>query len=167
MRNVAKYVGQGLVLAAMAALIGYFSSHPVYHQMAPDKAQIKLSFAHGGNRVKKCRKLTAKEIAALPANERRPNTCSRKRVAVRLKVEIDGKVIYQASLPPTGLSGDGPSRVYRKFIVEAGAHTIDLHLGDTRNPGEYNYHTRRRLDLEPWQNLAIDFKADAGGFVIM
>ncbi len=160
-----KIAGQALVLAALMAVIGYFSNRPVYRQVPDGMAQIKLSFAHGGARKVDCRRLTAEEIAALPPNERRPNTCERERIPVHVQLSVDGQVIHDALLPATGLASDGPSRTYTKLLVPAGEHVIEARLRDSKRESGFDYEARRTVTLHPLQNLAIDFKADAGGFI--
>jgi hypothetical protein len=164
MPNLMRYAGQVVFLAAIAAFIGYFSSHPTYRQMPEGMAQIKLSFAHGAKRVVDCRKLTSKEIAKLPANERRPNTCARERLPAHIQLVVDGKVLYDDVLQPTGLSNDGAAQTYRKFLVPAGEHTISARLTDSKRSEGFDYESEYSVTLKPLQNLAIDFKADTGGF---
>ena len=78
-------------------------------------AQIKISFRHGGTRLEDCRRLTPEEIAKLPANKRRANTCARERIPVAVEISVDGTVAYQRRASTAGLSGDGPSETYDKF----------------------------------------------------
>jgi len=165
MRRLSRYAGQLLFFAAAALLTGFFASRPVYQAFPADSALIKLSFSHGAVRKVECHRLTSKEIAALPPNERRPNTCGRERVPQRIQVTVDGKLVYDAELPPTGLAGDGPARAYRKFTVPAGRHKVELRLRDNRALTGFDYETERAVELKPRQNLAIDFKADRGGFI--
>ncbi len=160
-----QYSGQVIVYAAIAAFIGYFASRPIYHQFPEGHAQIKLSFAHGAARAKECRRLTSQEIAKLPPNERRPNTCERARIAMHVQLDLDGKIIYDARLEPTGLAGDGPARAYQKFAVMPGPHKLIARLRDSRDTNEFDYETHHEVVLEPGQNLAVDFKSDAGGFI--
>lgn len=119
MPSVLKFGGQAVFLAAIAVVVGYFSASPRYHQIPEGQSQIKLAIQHGGARIEDCRKLTTKELSKLPSTERRPITCSRERVALTIELSIDGKVIYADVLPPTGLSGDGVSKAYKKFLVPA------------------------------------------------
>lgn len=165
MARVLRFAGQAIVYAAIALAIGYFASHPDYRQFPEGRAQIKLSFAHGAARTQACRRLTSKEIAGLPRNERRPNNCSRERVSVHVELTVDKDVVLDERLAPTGLAGDGPARVYRKFVVAPGAHVITARLRDRSGEGAFNYETRREVTLAAGQNLAIDFKSDAGGFI--
>jgi hypothetical protein len=115
--------------------------------------------------VAECRRLTAEEIAKLPAAQRRPHTCERQRVPIRVQLVVDDTIVYDEELMPSGLSGDGPARTYQTFLVPAGPHRITARLRDSRQDDEFNYETTRLVELSPWQNLAIGFKPDAGGFL--
>jgi len=159
-----RYAGQFVFFVGVVAFIGYFSSQPIYQQIPDGMAQIKMSFAHGGARKIDCRKLTSAEIAKLPANERRPNNCTRERIPVHVQLTLDGELLYDDLLEATGLSKDGPSRTYQKLIVPAGPHTIIARLRDTKRASGFDYETTHQVVLKPLQNLAVDFKADTGGF---
>ena len=159
-----RYIGQFLFFLALAVFVGYFSSKLVYRTMPEGTAQIKMSFAHGAARKIDCRKLTSKEIAKLPANERRPNNCSRERIAILVQLSVDGEMLYDTLLEPTGLSNDGPARTYQKFIVPTGAHTIVARMRDTKRTSGFDYESEHQVTLKEYQNLAIDFKVDNGGF---
>lgn len=165
MANPLRIMGQLGFLAAVMVVIGYFSNRPVYQQVPDGMAQIKLSFAHGGERKIDCRRLTSEEIATLPANERRPNNCSRERIPVHVQLSLNGELIFDELLPATGLSSDGPSRTYTKLLVPAGSHEIIARMRDTKRAQGFDYEAHRTVALAPFQNLAIDFKADAGGFI--
>ncbi|MGI9483097.1 MAG: hypothetical protein ACR2OR_12155 [Hyphomicrobiales bacterium] len=164
MLSALKLIGQAVFLAAIVAFIGYFSANPVYRQTPEGLAQIKLSFAHGAQRTKECRRLTPQEIAKLPPNERRPHTCDRERLPIHIQLVVDGDILFDELLQPTGLSNDGPARTYKKFLVPAGKHTISARLTDSNRSDGFDFETDHTVTLKPWQNLAIDFKADTGGF---
>ncbi len=166
MPSIAGILGQGVVYALCAAAVGYLSASPVYRQFPDDSAQIKLSFRHGASRVEDCKRLTPEEIAKLPANERRPNTCARERMAITVRLLVDGAVLFDEVLQPTGLSGDGPAEAYRKFMVPAGKHRLEAQLRDSKRSEGYDYEKTIDLDLVPQQSVAIDFKADQGGFLL-
>ena len=165
MPELTRVLGQGLVYLLAAAVTGYLASRPIYHQVPADTAQIKMSLSHGAARVTECRRLTSREIAQLPAAERRPNTCDRERVAIRVQLVVDDTIVYDEELTPSGLSGDGPARTYQTFLVPAGPHRITARLRDSRQDDAFNYEATRLVELSSWQNLAIGFKPDAGGFL--
>lgn len=164
MREVPRLIGQALFYALVACVIGYFSSRPFYAGFARDSAQIKLSFSHGAARREACRKLSYEEIIKLKGGERRPSTCARERTSVYTQLLIDGRMIYDAVLQPTGLWGDGPARTYQKFAVPAGRHTVEARMRDTVREQGFDYENQTTLDLRPGQSLAVDFRADTGGF---
>lgn len=166
MPSILAWAGQAAVYAAAAGMVGYLASSPAYQQVPEGLAQIKISFRHGGVCLADCKKLTPAEIAKLPANERRANTCNRERVPVALEIRIDGATAYEALLQPTGFSRDGPSETYKKILVPAGPHHIEARLRDSKRSEGFDYVTVRDVELEPFQNLAIDFKADRGGFLL-
>ena len=159
------YAAQAAFYAAFAAAIGVFASWPRHGGLPDSSAQIKLSFSHSGARAEECHRLTAEELAKLPTSERRPIDCSRRRLPVTVQLSIDGKSLYQATLEPGGFSADGPVKVYEKFAVAAGKHLVEARLRDGKRSEGFDYESRFEAELAPLQNLAIDFKAEQGGFL--
>ncbi|KAB2850924.1 MAG: hypothetical protein F9K44_03360 [Hyphomicrobiaceae bacterium] len=165
MSDVLRYIGQGLAYALMALLIGALASWPRLAEWPAEAAQIKLSFVHGAQRKVECRRLSSEEIAKLPPSQRRPNTCGRERLDLLVQLEIDGQLIYDEVLPPTGIARDGPARVYKKFRVSAGKHAIVARLRDSSRREGVDFEQKAEVTLAPEQSLAIDFMADRGTFV--
>ncbi len=158
-------IGQAAVYAGLAAVIGYFSNAPAYRYFPADAALIKLSLIHGA-RKESCRTRTPEELKKLAPNMRRATVCSRERLPVVVDLELDGHELYHAVLPPTGLFSDGPSRAYEKFQVSPGRHELEAKLRDTDRSEGYDYDKEVDIDLKPLQSLAIDFRAETGGFFI-
>ncbi len=165
MTDLLRYAGQALFYAVVMLGIGYFSQRPIYQHIPPDKAQILLSFSHGGQRKEACRRLSSAEIAKLPPNQRRPNTCARERLPIHVQLVLDDTVIFDQILKPTGLSGDSPAHAYEKFVVPAGRHKLIARLEDRGRTDSFAYESELVVELRPRQNLPIDFKADKGGFI--
>ena len=161
-----RLLGQALIYAGFAGLIGYFASAPAYRYFAGKDAVLTVSFSHGAARKEECRKLSREELSALAPNMRKPVSCPRERLPVVVELELDGKPLYTASLPPTGLAKDGPSHIYQKFVIPTGRHTLVARLRDSRRPEGFDYDGRFDIDLSPAQNLALDFRRDIGGFVL-
>lgn len=165
MPNPLPWVGQLLAYAAFMALVGYFSAAPAYAPFDPAKAQIKLSFRQTGPPKVECRRRTPEEIAKLAPNMRRSLDCPRARLPVAVEIEMDGKVLYAASLPPTGIWSDGPSNAYQTFAVAPGRHTLTARLRDSRRTAGFNHERSAEIDLAPRQIFVIDFRADKAGFL--
>lgn len=164
--NAGRYVGQALVYLIFAAFLGYFASAPSFTHFPPDQALIKLSLAHGAAREGGCRRRTQEELQKLAPNMRRPMDCPRQRLPVVIELEIDGDIRYSASVPPTGLSGDGPSRIYQRFAVSAGKHDIVARLRDSDRAEGFDYEKSAVVELQAQQSLAIDFRQEMGGFLL-
>jgi hypothetical protein len=157
--------GQVLVLTAVFVAVATFADWPRYRQFAPESAIIKLSFTHASSRQAECRRRTAEELAKLPPNMRKPMECPRGRGAVYVEFDIDGRSLLRASLPPSGISGDGPSRIYKKFVVPAGVHSVVVRMRDTPRSEGFDYEKSGDVVLAANQNFVVDFRAEAGGFV--
>ncbi|MBT3372141.1 MAG: hypothetical protein HOA08_14850 [Rhodospirillaceae bacterium] len=166
MNMLFRYAGQALVYLIFAAFLGYFASAPVYNHFPADKALIKLSLAHGAAREGGCRRRTQEELQKLAPNMRRPMDCPRQRLPVVIEFEIDGVTLYSASEPPTGLSGDGPSRIYQRFTVSAGKHDIVARLRDSDRTEGFDFEKKATIELKAQQSLAIDFRQEMGGFLL-
>ena len=159
-----RYLGQAAVYLGIAALLGTFSNTPAYVHYPPDQALIKLSLVHSAQRKEECRRLSAEEIAELAPNMRKNLACARERLPVRLELSVDGETLVSGSFPPTGLSSDGPSLVYRRLPVAPGKHRLILRMRDSNRQEGYDYEYESVVDLRPQQNLVIDFRSETGGF---
>lgn len=157
--------GQFLVTLALFAAVAAFSDWPVYRQIPENHGVIILTFVHGADRRAACRRLTPEEIAKLPANMRRVEDCPRGRPPIYVELDVDGRSVYHAVLPPTGIAGDGPSRAYQRFVVPVGTHDVAVRLRD--NPATQGFDRERsgRVTIGPDQNFVIDFRSDTGEFI--
>ena len=163
MKNVSRYLAQAVLYVPFMAIVGYFSTSPVYRHLAPDQALIRLSLSHAAQRKSECRERTPEELAKLSPNMRAPLDCPRERAQVMVELELDGQLVFQVIAPPSGLTGDGASTVYRRLPVTAGTHRIVARLRD-RAGGDFNYVREAELELRPGHVLVIDFHAARGGF---
>lgn len=157
------WLGQGLLYALFAAVIGVFSRWPVYHPIEPGQALIKVSFTHAGKPVGECVVQSATELAKLPPNMRAPMKCPRERSPVTVELDIGGVTVLRRSAQPSGLSRDGASALYQRIVIPAGEQRIAVRLSDdARQPG-FAYQREATLRLAPAQVLVIDFDAERGG----
>lgn len=165
MSEFLRYAGQAIVYAGLMALVGIFADTPAYRHFPEGLALVKLTFAHGASHEGGCRRRTPEELAELPPNMRKLMDCPRQRLPVTVELFIDGERIYRETLPPTGLRGDGPSRVYKGFTVSAGRHKLAARLRDTSREQGFDYENEVVADLAPAQNFVIQFRPEAGGFI--
>ena len=167
MGRIFQTAGQVIAYALFAVVIGYFATRPAYTHLAPDKAVIKLSFSHAGQHKGECRQLTQEELNKLPPNMRRPMDCPRERLPLLIELELDGQLLYQDELPPSGLAGDGASTAYKKFPVDSGQHHLVARLRESGRTDGFDYEKEAEVTLAPQQNFVIDFRPELGGFLFL
>jgi len=165
MRTVLRSGGQFAVIAALFAAVASFADWPTYRQTPPGSGVVMLSFVHGADRQADCRRLKPEEIAKLPPNMRRVQECPRGRRPLYVELDIGDRVAYRASLPPTGLAGDGPSRVYQRFVLPVGQYDVAIRMRDTARTEGFDHQRADRLALGPDQMFVIDFRPDGNGFI--
>jgi hypothetical protein len=165
LKKIMQYSGQAVFYGLFVAVIGYFSSAPAYVHFPKDMALIKASFSHAGQPKEECHVRTADELANLPPNMRVAVQCGRERSPVMFDLELDGKEVYRAELPPAGLSRDGVSTVYQRFQVPAGRHHLRARMKDSVRVPDFNYVKEADVELSPAQVFVVEFNARSGGFI--
>lgn len=160
------WLGQGLLYGVFALVIGVFSHWPTYRNLADDQALIKISFTHTGKPAGECQKQSEAELAKLPPNMRAPMKCPRGRSPVTVEVDIGGAPVLRRTAPPSGLSRDGASAVYQRFVVPAGEQRIAVRLNDDARNAGFTHQREASVKLVPGQVLVIDFDASRGGITL-
>ena len=159
----AALAGQVVLYALFAAFIGYFSAHPRYRHIGEDEALIKLSFSHPGALKADCRRRSAEELAKLAPNMRNPLDCPRERSPVRIELRLDDRVLAERSVKPSGIAHDGPSTLYARFAVPAGAHHLLVRVNDDARKQGFGYVREAEVALAPGRVLVVDFDPAKGG----
>lgn len=166
MTRAGTWLGQFLLYSGFALFIGVFSGWPSYRAIAPDQAVLKVSFIHHGQRLADCRAYTAEELARLAPNMRTPMKCERERSPVTIEVDLDGRAVYRHVATPAGLSRDGPSTVYHRLEVPAGAHQITVRMKDSATAAGFTHQRAATITLKPAQVLVIDFDPEKKGITL-
>ena len=160
-----RFTAQFIAIVALFAAVSSFSIWPSYRATPPGSAVVMLSFVHGADRKSECRKLTPQEIAKLPPNMRKIQDCPRGRTPIYVELDLDGRTLFRKSLPPTGIAGDGPSRVYERFVVPAGHYDVGVRMRDTPRAEGFNHAGSASVTLVPDQTFVIDFRPERNEFV--
>lgn len=166
MNQVLNWAGQALLYSGFAIAIGVFSRWPVYHPLEPGMAQIKISFMHQGQRLADCHTYTAEELAKLPPNMRKATVCERERSPVSISVDIDGRQVLDHVSPPSGISRDGSSTLYKRIDIPAGEHQISVRFNDDQKVDGYTHQLDETITLQPSQVMVVDFNQSKGGIVL-
>jgi hypothetical protein len=165
MSKALRIAGQFLVILALFAGVAFLSDRPLFRQIPENSAVMMLTFVHGASRKGECRRLSPEEIAKLPPNMRRAQDCPRVRRSIYVELDVDGRNLYRADLPPTGIAGDGPSRVYQRFVLPAGKYEVAVHMRDTARADGFDHERRETVEIAPEQLLVIDYRPESGEFI--
>jgi len=160
-----RLIGQFAVIASLFAAVAAFANRPVYRSTPKGTAIVMLTFVHGADRKAECRRLTPEEISKLAPNMRRVQDCPRGRRPIYVELDLDGRTVFSKSLLPTGIAGDGPSRVYERFVVPAGNYDIAVRMRDTPRAEGFDHTREDAVNLAPDQMFVIDYRPDSGEFV--
>ena len=167
-RDAAAMLRGVLAWSAFGALIIGLSHAPSVAPVPEGAALLQVSIAHAGARLAPCRRLSPEALAARAPNMRAPEVCPRGRSPVRVVVELDGRVLVEETLPPSGLARDGTSTLYRRIAIPAGERRLMVRvIDDLRTPQAkaHRFERAARFRLVPGQVLSIDFKPARGGIV--
>jgi hypothetical protein len=165
MTKALRVCGQFAVIVALFAAVAAFADWPAYRQTPQGTGIVMLSFVHSATRQAECRRLTPQEIARLPPNMRRVQDCPRGRRPLYVELDVGDRVAYRAALPPTGIAGDGPSRVYQRFVLPVGRYDVAVRMRDTARSDGFDHVRSGSIPLGPDQMFVIDFRPEGGGFI--
>ncbi|HZP87619.1 MAG TPA: hypothetical protein VFB54_12450 [Burkholderiales bacterium] len=157
------WIGQIVLYALFAVIIGWFSSHPRYQHLAPDEALLKISFSHPGQLKAECRRRSAEELAKLAPNMRTALDCPRARSPVVVELALDDRILTRRTVRAAGISEDGPSTLYERFEVPSGEHELSVRINDNVRVAGFNYTREEKVRLEPGRVLVVDFEPAKGG----
>ncbi|HKI64605.1 MAG TPA: cytochrome b N-terminal domain-containing protein [Burkholderiales bacterium] len=156
-RKAAPYYRSGLY-AAFGALIVLFSHRPAVAPVPAGAALLQLSLTYAGARLAPCRRRTEAELEKLAPNMRAPLECPRGRAPVRFTLALDGRVLIDETVPPSGLARDGASSLFRRIAVPAGAHRLRVTVDGAAR--------EQRVALRAGRVLSINYKPLLGGIVL-
>lgn len=161
-----RLIAQVAAYAAFAAVLGVFSVWPAYRLLDEQQAIVSLTFSHAAQRLQECRRLSPEELAALPPNMRRPEACPRERHDIKVEMRVDDALLFARTLSPSGLWKDGKATVYSRAAIDSGEHEIFVGMSDSGPGIGFDYVLRRRLLIEPGQNVVVSFDDLHGAFVV-
>ena len=164
--SILQYIGQGLTYILFALFIGYLSDSPSWENAGPGKAEIKLSINHAAQFIEPCRKRSEEELSRLAPNMRVEMVCPRERSDMALEMLLDQRMIYSLVLEPKGFSRDGESSVYKRLVVTAGDHRLQVRMKDHMALKDYNYQLDKVHRFTADKITVIRFDKLEGGFVI-
>jgi hypothetical protein len=160
-----RFLLQAFNYSLFMGVVWYFASAPSVRLIGEDEAKLTIAFAHAGQLREPCRMLSQEELNKLAPNMRKIDDCPRERAPVIIEAELDGTIVYSASLPPSGLFGDGGVDVFYSAKIPAGEHQLGLKMNDSVRVEGFNHQFDQVVTIEPTQILLVGFNTKRG-FVI-
>ncbi len=163
--KVLRYSLQAVNYTIFMALIWYFATSPTIRVLAENEAMITIAFAHAGDLLEPCQKLSSEELAKLAPNMRKLENCPRERSPVIIEASLNGKTLYNESFLPPGLFRDGGVDVYFSDRVPVGKHKFEIKMNDSVRNNGFNHTYRQDIDISSAQIMLVDFDPE-NGFVV-
>ena len=164
--NARKILVQASVYGLFILAVGGFSNAPKYHRLKQDEAEIRLAFSHFGQPIRECRRRSQTELAELPPNMRTPMDCPRQRLPIQVTFDLDAQQVFQASIPASGIWGDGEATVYERFVVAAGPHRLQIKMRDSIRREGFDHQLDEQVFINALQNVVIGFDPGRKQFVL-
>ena len=161
-----RYLLQAFNYAIFMLLIWYFATGPSLRIIEDDESMLTIAFAHAGELLKPCRRLSQEELQKLPPNMRKLDDCPRERSPVILEAALDGKQIYRKVMLPPGIFGDGGVDVFFSGKVPAGKHHLSIKMDDSVRKEGFDHVFEKEIDIEPTKILLVEFHI-LKGFMVM
>ncbi len=147
------------------ALIWYFSTAPSFRVLDENQAVITMAFSHAGELREPCRRLSQEELNKLAPNMRKLDDCPRERSPVKIEMKFDGELLYDETLQPPGLFGDGGVDVYFSQKISAGEHRFEIKMDDSVRNAGFNHRYEQTVHIEASRILLVEFDSDEGFLV--
>ncbi|MBT4159893.1 MAG: hypothetical protein HOC70_12620 [Gammaproteobacteria bacterium] len=138
---------QVIVIGLMMVALGYLSDRPTYRIMEPSQTELRLIIRHSGVLIGACEVKTPDELKSLAPNMRQPMTCPREKSPLSFELWVDGEILHQSVVKPSGIHDDGVLALYRSFRLAAGKKEIELKVKDQAELAEFNLRLKQTLDL--------------------
>ena len=157
--RVVKSLAVAAIVTAFCLVTWFVSDAPYstpYSGSAQHEPELVISFRHPGA-VKLGRLLTPEEKARYPAYLKRERVRLRERTPVRLRIHIDGEVVYEDLHRGSGLREDGDSIAIVRLNVPAGRHEVTVFLGDTEDVEEWSHQIASVVRFQPSRRSVLLF----------
>lgn len=119
----------GASAAALALMLALGTAALSHVPFTPDpgaRAALRISWRARGERIERCRHLSARELEALPAHMRQETVCEGGAAPYRLRVIVDDTIRVDAPVHGAGARHDRPLYVFHEIPLAPGVHAVSV-----------------------------------------
>ncbi len=160
-RTPLRQAAAAIVLAALLSAVTFVGSSLPYRTPHSPGPELVVSFSHSGALLE-TRKLSTEELAKRLPHMRAQVNVTRQRVPVRLRVQVDDKVVFDQSFQPKGLSKDGPSIALVRLAMTAGQYPVRVEMADTADADLWTKQWSETVRFETNRIRVVLFDTKAG-----
>lgn len=88
--------------------------------------------------------------------------CERRRSPVRVRVTVDGSVLFAKAYPALGLWQDGASVAMERLVLPPGRHDVRVEIGDSPADDDYSFSDARTFEFEMGRRHVAHFERARG-----
>jgi hypothetical protein len=169
--HVRRGLGIGLAVALTLGIAAL--SRVPYSAASDDHGVLRLSWRAPGEVVEECRQLSREEIERQPIHMRREQVCERRLLPYRLRVRLDGTVLLEETVRPSGAREDRPLFVFRQIPLAPGDYRLEVEWERVPGAGDSAV-PREDADAPPAAGtaprrleLAADLRLEAGDIALV
>lgn len=163
-------LANGAIAATGALLLALGTAALSHVPFTPDpgaRAALRISWRARGERIERCRRLSATELEAIPAHMRQETVCEGGAAPYRLRVVVDDTLRVDAIVHGAGARRDRPLYVFHEIPLAPGVHDIRVAfaISDTAGAGhdeaeEHQERAGRATDATPGRQRSRDDDGD-------
>lgn len=160
-KKIVRRSAVALMLALSLGAVTFAFSNLPYRSPHSSEPELVVSFSHGGA-ILEPRKLTKEELEKRLPHMRAQVNVTRERVPVRLRIHVDGQIVFDHSYQPKGLSKDGPSIAVARLGVTAGSHQVRVEIADTADHEAWTKQWSDTVNFESNHTRVVLFDTKSG-----
>ena len=160
-RKLVLHIAAAIVLVMSLSAVTFGLSNLPYRTPHSSEPELVVSFNHSGV-ILDARKLTKEELAKRLPHMRAQVNVTRERAPVRLRLQVDGQIVFDQSFQPKGLSKDGPSIAIARLPMTAGQHEVRIEMADTIDPNAWTKQWSETVSFESNRTRVILFDTKEG-----
>ncbi len=163
-------IGGLVAVATTAALVGV--SQVPWTASAGDGGELRLAWRWRSERVERCRRRSAEELARLPVHMRKAEVCERGLRPYALRVTVDGRSAALDTVRAAGAEADRPLSVFRRLPLAPGRYSVSVSFEAVAVGSDTSRSATRTMGLDttvviaPRRVVLVTLDEDTGRLVI-